>query len=137
MRDLVRRNAEPFRDDLRKHRSVSLAGVLYAQAEQNRAVSRKGQHRALERRSAGMFKQAADAEAAIFAALLRFAAALLEPVIVGERKRLVEDRLEIAAVVGGADCCLVWHGRLFDQIAPPQLDRVDAGDARRLVDDAL
>ena len=50
-----------------------------------------------------MFEHAADAKPAIFAALLRLAAALLEVVVIGKLQRLVEDRLEIAGVDDGAD----------------------------------
>src|SRR5262249_46053768 len=50
---------------------------------------------------------------------------------------LVEDRLELAGVVGRADRGLVRHRRRLDQVAAAQLDRVDAGDARGLVDEPL
>ena len=62
---------------------------------------------------------------------------LLEASVVGKRDRLVEDRLELAGVVGRADRGLVRHGRGPDQVAPAQLDRIDAGDARGLVDELL
>ncbi len=72
--------------------------------------------------AAGMFQHAADAEAAIFAALsATLAAAGFEAVVIGELERLVEHRFEIAAVVGGADRGLVRHRRFFDEIAPAQL----------------
>ena len=71
------------------------------------------------------------------AALLRFAPARFEAVVVGERQRLVEDRPEVAAVIGGADGGLVRHRGRRNEIAPPQLGRIDAGDARGLLDHAL
>src|SRR5580700_8760820 len=112
---------------------MALAGILHIEREQQRAVARKTQLGALYRRAAGMLEQAADAETAKLAALLRLAAAFLEAVVVGQRQRLVEDRLEIAAVVSGADRRLVWHRRFFDQVAPAQFDRIDAADARGFV----
>ena len=84
MRNLVRRNAELLGDDARKHRGVALAGILHIERQQQRAVAGKAQLGALDRRAAGMFEQAADAEAAIFAAPLRLAAALLEAVVIGK-----------------------------------------------------
>ena len=126
-----------FGDHLRKDRGVALPGILHAEPHHQRAVARKRQHGAFGRRAARMLEQAADAEAAIFAAPRRLAAALLEAVVVGKLQRLVEHRLEIAAVIGGADRGLVRHLRFFDQVAPPQLHRIDAGHARRLIDHAL
>ncbi len=72
-----------------------------------------------------------------FLARKDFAAALLELGVVGERQRLVEDRREVAGVVGRADRGLVRDRLARNEIAPPQPDRIDAGDARRLVDEAL
>ena len=57
--------------------------------------------------------------------------------VAGKRQRLAEDRCEIAAVKGGADGGLVRHGGSRDEIAPPQLCRIDAGDARGFLDHAL
>ena len=54
---------------------------------------------------------------------------------VGERARGVEDRLELAAVVGLADRGPVRRHR--DEIAPAQGDRIDAELARGLVERAL
>src|SRR5580698_6423776 len=116
---------------------MALTGILNIEREQQRAVARKTQLGALYRRAAGMLEQAADAEAAKLAALLRFTAALLETVVIGQRQRLIQDRLEITGVVSGADRGLVRHRRFFDQVAPAQFRRIDAGDAGGLVDHAL
>src|SRR5580704_14556485 len=96
MRDFPRGNAETLTDDFRENSGVPLAGVLHAETHQQGLVARKRQHRAFGRRAAGVFEQAADAEAAIFASPRRLALALLEAVIVGKLQRLVEDRFEIA-----------------------------------------
>ena len=84
-----------------------------------------------------MLQHAGNAEPAVFAALGGLAPALLETVVVGERQRLVEHGLELAAVDGRADGGLVRHRRRLDQVAPAQLDRIDAGHPRGLVDHAL
>src|SRR5580704_2630324 len=99
---------------------MALAGILHIEREQQRTVTRKTQLGALDRRAAGMFEQAADAKTAKLAALLRFAATLLEAVVVGQGERFVQNRLEIAAVVSGADSGLIGHRRFFDQVAPAQ-----------------
>src|SRR5580704_3118511 len=108
---------------------MALAGVLHIEREQQRAVARKTQFGALYRRAAGMLEQAADAKAAKLAALLRFTATLLEAVVIGQGQSFIEDRLEIAGVVRGADRSLVRHRRFLDQVAPAQFGRIDAGDA--------
>ena len=72
-----------------------------------------------------------------FLRLNDFAAALLEFGVVRERQRLVEDRREVAGVIGGADRGLVRDRLARDQVAPAQPHRIDAGDARGLVDQAL
>src|ERR1700687_4693943 len=125
MRDFLERNGKLLRDHARKHRGMTLAGVLNVEAEQKLAVAER-QHRGFDRRAAGMFEHAGNAEAAIFAVLLRVAAATLEISVIGKLERLVEHRREIAAVDRGADRGLVRHRRFFYQIAPPQLDRIDA-----------
>src|SRR5579864_6321274 len=99
MADYFRRNAELLADHPRKHRGMALPGVLHVERQQQRAVAGEAQLRALHRRAAGMFEQAADAEAAKLAAPLRLAAALLEAVVIGQGQRLVEDRREIAGDV--------------------------------------
>src|SRR5580704_4607216 len=50
-----------------------------------------------------------------------------------EFQRLVEHRAEIAGIVSGADRGFIRHRGALDEVSPPQLDRIDAGDARGLV----
>jgi hypothetical protein len=137
MRDCLKRNAEALGDDLREHGGMALAGITDIERQQELAGFRKTQFGALGRRAAGMFEHAGDAEAAILAALFRVPAALLESLIVGEFQRLVEHRAEIAGIVSGADRGFIRHRGALDEVSPPQLDRIDAGDARGLVDHAL
>ena len=65
------------------------------------------------------------------------AARLAEAVPVGELEAFVHDVDEIAAVVGDAGLRLVRHGGRRDEIAPPDLDRVDADDLRGAVEQLL
>ena len=56
---------------------------------------------------------------------------------IGARHRPVQDRLEVARIVGQPDRGLERHLVGPDQVAPAQLDPVDAGLRRRLVDQQL
>src|SRR5277367_953211 len=105
MRNFFWRYAEPLADQPREHRGMALAGVLHIEPEPQGLIAGKFQERAFGGRAAGMFEHAADAEPAIFAALLRLALAALEVVVIGKPQRPVEDRLEIAGVDDGADRC--------------------------------
>ena len=129
--------AEPVGSEPREHRGVALTGRLHIEIDGERAVAGEGEPGALERRAAGMLEHAGNADAAIFAARFRCAPARLEAIVTGERQRLVEDGRKIAAVIGGADGGLVGHGGGGNKVAPPQLYRIDAGDARGLLDHAL
>ena len=135
--DLRGRDAEPLGDDAREHRGVALSGRLHVERQHEGVAAREAQRRAFERRAAGMLEHAGDAEAAQLAALKRFLAPLLEAVDVGELERLVDDHREFAGVVGGADGGLVGDRSRRDQVLLAQLDAVDAGQARGLVDHAL
>ena len=69
--------------------------------------------------------------------LLALALALVEALPVGDFERLLEDRREIAAVVGGAGGGLAGNFALADLVAAAQLDAVDAGLGRGVVDQPL
>src|SRR5207237_1468203 len=71
------------------------------------------------------------------AAALGLHAPALEACPVGVLERVVEIAGGIAAVVGGAGGRLVGKRFLRDEVAPAKLDAVDAGFARRLVDEPL
>ena len=66
-----------------------------------------------------------------------FGGALGKAIPVGELEAFVHHMDEIAAVVGDAGLHLVRHGGGRNVIAPPDLDRVDADDARRAVEQLL
>ena len=77
------------------------------------------------------------ADAAQLAALLGFGTPPLEAVPVGDAQHLLQQRRGVAAVVGRAGRRLVGKRLLGQQVAAPQFDAVDAGEARRLVDQPL
>ena len=52
-------------------------------------------------------------------------------------QHLGQQRRRVAAVIGRAGRRLVRECALAQHVAPPQLDAVDAGDARGLVDQPL
>src|SRR6185312_10891872 len=84
-----------------------------------------------------MFEEAGNADSSQLATLLRLALALIEAFVVGERHRLVEHHRKLAAVVSGADRSLVRNFRLRDEVALTDAHRIDAADARGLVDQPL
>ena len=98
VRNFLGRDTKPLADQPREYRGVALAGVLHIEPELQGLVAGKFQERAFDRRTAGMFEHAADAQPAVFAALLRLAPALLEALVLGEFQRFVEDRLEVAGI---------------------------------------
>ena len=87
--------------------------------------------------AAGPFEEGRDAAAAQPAARLRLRAPRVEAVPVGEREPLVQDRLELAAVVGLRHRVLVGHLLGPDHVAPAQLGRVEPHLARRRVHQPL
>src|SRR5712691_7600374 len=81
------------------------------------------------RRSAGMLEKAGNAQAPILAALPGFGPPRAEARLVAQGQHLLEDRREIPTVVDGADRRGIGDRRGRNEIAPAQLDRVDAADA--------
>src|SRR5215218_8567175 len=84
-----------------------------------------------------MFEEARHANATQLATPERLAAALLEFRVMRERQRLLEDRRKIARVVSRADRRLERDRLAWDEIAPAQPDRIDAGDARGFIHQPL
>src|SRR5207253_9094821 len=101
--DQLRCDAEPLRQHRDEGGGVALAGRLHIEVEQEPLAAWKLELSAFEREAAGMLQHAGNAEPAILAAPARIAPALLEAVVIGQRERLVEHDLELAAVDGGAD----------------------------------
>ena len=99
------------------------------------ASKRDAAHLLVGRR--GHFEIAADADAAQLAALLALALALVEALPVGGVQRLLQDRREVAAVVGRAGRGLPGDFALADLVLAAQLDAVEAGLGRGVVDQPL
>ena len=116
---------------------MALPDGLDGEGHAHRAVARKGDLGRLGGRPAGMLEERGDADAAPPAGPLGAPAALAKAGIVGLSQGLIENGREGAAVEGGADRGAIGHHRGCDHVAPAQLDGVDAGDARRLLDEAL
>ena len=129
--DLLERHAELLAQHLRERRGVALAVVERAGADGDAAVGveRDAAHLLVGRR--GDFEIAADADAAQLAALLALALALVEALPVGGLERLLQDRREVAAVIGGAGGGLARDLALADLVLAAKLDAVEAASRRR------
>ena len=133
----ARIDAEPLGDQRHERRQVPLPHGLHARAQGHPAVLLEAQVDGLVENAAGHLQEAADADAAQLAGLLRGRAPRREAAPVGLPQRLVQNAGEVAAVVDRPDRRLVGHGRGRDEVAPPQLHPVDAHRPRRRVDQAL
>ncbi len=131
------RHAEAFGHHLREARLVPLAVIVRADKHRHASVRLRAQFRVFERLAAGALDIAADSAAIEHAAPPRFGLPRGEAVPVGGGLRFRHHRREVAAVVVGAGRRLVGHRRGWDEIAPAQFERVDAGGARRRLDQAL
>ena len=67
----------------------------------------------------------------------RLRRALWKALPVGKFQAIVHHAIEIATVVNDAGMKLVRHFRDRDEVAPPDLDRIDADDARCALDQLL
>ena len=83
------------------------------------------------------FEVAAKADAAQLAAPGSVIPACRKARVIGHRKRLAHRAVEVAAVIDRAVCGGVREGIVGDEIAPPQLDRIDAVFGGSLIDQAL
>ena len=125
--DIFERHAEPFRHHLRVDGGMALAVRMGAGEDREHAARIEAQHHAVVEHR-GLLEEVADAAAAQLAVLFRFGGALLEAVPVGELQAFVHDVDEVAAVVGDAGLQLMRHRGGWNEIAPPDLDRIDADD---------
>ncbi len=135
--DALERHAELAGQHLGERRGVALAVVERAGDDRDRAIGLKAYaaHLVLGRRRD--LEIVADAAAAQLPPCVAVGPARREAVPVGGRERPVEQRRELAAVVGRGDRRRVGHLRRLDVVAPPQRHRVDAELARRRVDQSL
>ena len=139
--DPLRGHAQAIRHDLCERGLVTLSHRRRAREDRHRAVGVDADLRGvgIDRRvgTAGDLDRVRDPEAAQHAARSRFGAALVEPGVVRERERHVHPARELTAVVREDEPRLEWHRRRRDQVAAPQLQRVDPELARGDVDDAF
>jgi hypothetical protein len=136
MRDLddLGRDAEVVGHEAAIDRAVPLPARMHADRQQKLSGPGKGDGGTLARLAPGDLEEARDAQAAPFAPRLRRRPARRETRNIGAGERLAEHGCEIAAVISGSDCSLVGHARGCDEVAAADLDAIDAGGARRLVD---
>ena len=132
--DPLERQAEPVVQHLRVHRLVALAVGEGARHDGRVAGRIEADLHPVGDRRAHLDVETEPA-AAPQASCLGRRPPRGKAVPVGERARGVEDRLELAAIVGLAHCGLVRRDR--DEVAPAQGDRIDAELARGLVERAL
>ena len=135
--DLVERDAELLGQHLGEGRPVALAVVERAGDDGDIAVGLEADAAHLLHRRRGDLEIVADAQPAQLAARLALGLARVEARDVGELQRLVEERGELAAVVGRARRRLEGHLLGLDVVALAHLDLVDAHLARRGVDQPL
>ena len=128
--DAVERDAELFGEHLREGRSVALPIIERAGDDGHRAIGVEAEGSLLGGHRRGGFDVAGDAKPAQFAGALAVALALIEAFDVGAHERVLEQAGEIPAVVDDAGGGLERHLTRLDEIAPPQLEAVDA-DLRR------
>ena len=133
----MRRDAEPVRQHLREGRLVSLSGRLRAGVHVHRAVAHRRPARArAARRPAPRHSSRCRCRRACRACAPR-ACARLAPCQSASAAACAHVAAEIAAVVGEAHRGAIGQLRAADQIAPPDLQPVDAEPRRRHVDQPL
>ena len=134
--DAAERHAEPLRHHLRIDGGVALAVRMGAGEDRHHAARIEAQrHAVVEHRR--LFEEIAEPAPAQLAALLRSGGALGKARPVRELEALVHHMREVAAVVGGVGAGLVRHLRRTDEIAPPDLDRIDVDHRRGAIEQPL
>ena len=135
--DLLERHAEPLVQDLGVGGLVALAVRLGADRDADAAVVLEADRGELELIAHRRFDVVAHADAAPEAAPRRLRPALPDAPPVGDRHRLVHDPGELARIIGLAGRRAERHRARVDQVAAPELGRVDADLARRGVHQTL
>ena len=123
---LLEGHAELRREHLRERRRMALAVIERAGDQPHRTVILEHDLAEFDAGRCGDFEIGADRDAAQLAALAAFLLALGEIGVIGDLERLVEDALEIAAVIGDAGGGRERHLRRLDEIALAQRQPVDA-----------
>jgi len=116
----------------------ALSHPLGSRPHDHATIRQDAEVRALRQWGAtGDLQEAADPDSAEPAFARRVLASRGKPVPVGQGERLVQNDLELAAVIALSAGCRIRHRVGRYQVAPPQLHSIDAGDPRRIVDQAL
>ena len=115
--DRGRVDAELLRDEARVRRQVALPHRLHARAHGHGAVGLEAKIHRLVEDAARHLEEAAEADPAEPPGALGGGAARREALPVGERKRLVEHRLELAAVVHLPVHRAIGHGAGTHEVA--------------------
>src|SRR6202158_1778203 len=115
--DAFEGDTELSAEHLRKGCRVTLTIVERAGDQPDRAVILEHDLAEFDAGRRGDYEIGADGNASQLAVLAALLPALGEIGVVGDLKRLVEDALEIAAVIGDAGRCCERHLRGLDEIA--------------------
>ena len=120
-----------------KRREMPLSHRLHAEADGDLAVASNRRSAFSLRMPPATSRKQHMPDAAQLSGFARCRAPPGEAVPVGERQRLVHDGFELAAVVDRSVRRLVRHRVGRDEVAPAQLDPIDAHLARGAVDQAF
>src|SRR5262249_47025240 len=131
------RHAKPFGDELRETCLMTLALRHHADDEFDGTFRQHNEFCLLAWHTGGNVDISADADAAISAALSRFAAACLEARPVAELERQVHGADIIAVVIFDAKRIAVWRFLLGHEIAAADSDAIEAELVRSEIDQPL
>ena len=135
--DLLERHAEPLAHALGEARFMPLAARQRPDRDFDSALGPHADSRPFPRITHGELDVVREPDAAQPAAPPRLGVPLAEIGPVGERQRLVHCLAVIAVVVGNAEGGAIREFLRRDEIAPPDLDSVDAGLERGEIAESL
>ena len=131
--DRIKRHAEPFVHHLRVDCLMALAVGMGAGKDHECAARIEANgHAVVEDRR--LFDEIANAASAQLAVLLRLGGAFGKAAPVGELQAFVHHAHEFAGVEGDAGMQLVRHGARRNEVAPPDLDWINADHVRGAVE---
>jgi len=131
--DRLERHAEPVGDELREHRLVALAVREGAGDNGHRAGRVEPDLHPLVA-DRGELDELGDGTSPQPAIAFAFCFARGKPIPVGERQRLLQDRAELARIVGVEQRRPVGHRLRRNKVAPTQIERIGRQFAGRLLD---
>src|SRR5205814_5847259 len=122
---------EPFDQELREARGVTLTGRERAEYQLDRFLRTHRDVRALAREAGVELDVVRHADSAITAAPARRGAARLEPGPIRELEHPVQGGRIVAAVVDQAERISVRHRAGGHEVLSPELDAIESVTARR------